>query len=116
MTNIDKVSDEEIKADFYKKLVSSFLDLLVIGHFQEQEFSGYDVLEFIHKQIGVLLSSGTVYYTLYSMERDNLLVSTEKGKKRVFKATEKGLHRTRLLMDPNAASAFFESITGNEIT
>ena len=88
------------------------MDLLIIGHFQEQEFSGYDVLEFIHKQMGVMLSSGTVYYTLYSMERDNLLVSTDTGKKRVFKATEKGLHRTRLLMDPNAVGAFFANIAG----
>jgi DNA-binding PadR family transcriptional regulator len=57
-----------------------------------------------------MLSSGTVYYTLYSMERENLLVSSDLGKKRVFKATEKGLHRTRLLMDANAASSFFASI------
>ncbi len=84
--------------------------MLIIGHFQDQEFSGYDVLEFIHKQMRVLISSGTVYYTLYSMEREKLLESSEMRKKRVFKATEKGLHKTRLLMDAKAVSSFFANI------
>ena len=86
------------------------MDLLVISHFQQQEFSGYDVIEFTHKQLGVFLSSGTVYYTLYSMEREKLLVSSDGEKKRVFKATEKGLHRTSLLMDPNAVGDFFATV------
>ena len=60
--------------------------------------------------MGVLLSSGTVYYTLYSMEREKFLESSDTGKKRVFKATDKGLHKTRLLMDAKAVSSFFANI------
>ncbi len=104
------MDDEQIKAEFFKKLVASFLDLMVIAHFKQEEFSGYDVIEFTHKRLGVLLSPGTVYYTLYSMEREKLLVSSEVGKKRVFKATEEGLHRTKLLMDPSAVGAYFADI------
>ena len=58
----------------------------------------------------VSISSGTVYYTLYSMEREKLLESSEMGKKRVFKGTEKGLHKTRLSMDTKAVSSFFANI------
>jgi hypothetical protein len=46
------------------------------------------------------------------MERENLLVSSDVRKKRVFKATEKGLHRTMLLMNPNEVSEFFSKIAG----
>ncbi len=104
------MNDEMIKAEFFKKLVANFLDLMIIGHFKQEEFSGYDVIEFTHKQLGVLLSPGTVYYTLYAMEREKLLVSSNVGKKRVFRATEEGLHRTRLLMDPSEVGAFFADI------
>ncbi len=68
------------------------------------------MLEFIRKQMRVMISSGTVYYTLYSMEREELLESTDIGKKKVFKATKKGLHKTRLLMDAKAVSSFFANI------
>lgn len=35
--------------------------------------SGYDVIMFVHKKFGILLSSGTVYSVLYSMERNGLV-------------------------------------------
>ncbi len=101
--------DENIKSEFIKKLVSNFLDIIMIAHFQQKAFSGYDVIQFIHRRFGILLSSGTVYYTLYAMEREKLLESYSAFNKRVFKATEKGLHRTQLLMNPNEMGAFLQT-------
>lgn len=44
------------------------------------------------------------------MEREKFLESSDIGKKRVFKATDKGLHKARLLMDAKAVSSFFANI------
>lgn len=107
MTNEE---DENIKSEFIKKLICNFLDIIMIAHFQQKAFSGYDVIQFVNRRFGILLSSGTVYYTLYAMEREKLLESYCVFNKRVFKATEKGSHRTQLLMDPKEMGTFFANI------
>ncbi len=105
--NAKDSSDEDIKKDFIKRVVTDFLDIIVISHFQREAFSGYDVVEFTLKTFGVLVSPKTLYSTLYAMERQQLLSSQGIPNKRVFKATEKGLHRTELLMDLNETINFF---------
>jgi len=52
--------------------------------------SGYDAISAIHKKFGVLLSSGTIYSHLYSLERDNLIAGSWDTKKRIYSLTEKG--------------------------
>ena len=52
--------------------------------------SGYDIIEFIHKKFHMLVSSGTVYSILYSMERGRLLEGRWNQRKRVYVLTDKG--------------------------
>jgi DNA-binding PadR family transcriptional regulator len=52
--------------------------------------SGYDATPFIHNKFGMLISSGTVYSLLFSMERDGLIKGMRAKRKRVYELTEQG--------------------------
>ncbi len=52
--------------------------------------SGYDIIGFIHNKFRMLVSSGTVYSLLYSMEREGLIKGRWNQRKRVYMLTEKG--------------------------
>jgi DNA-binding PadR family transcriptional regulator len=53
--------------------------------------SGYDAMEFVQKKFGLLLSSGTVYSLLYSMERNDLIRGEWIDGKRKYVLTEVGM-------------------------
>ena len=82
--------EDNIRKSFIKKIVSCLLDEIILAHFRECDFSGYDVIVFLHRELGVSLSSSTIYGSLYSLERKGLLTGYSEGKKRVFKVTELG--------------------------
>ncbi|MCW4015940.1 MAG: PadR family transcriptional regulator [Candidatus Bathyarchaeota archaeon] len=73
-----------------KQIIKSVMDLLMLAELRNGTMSGYDAIGFIHNKFGVLVSSGTVYSHLYSLERDGLVTGTWEVKKRVYAITEKG--------------------------
>lgn len=84
-----------MKADFLgqvrEKIIKSFMDVLVLKELErESAISGYDLITFIHKRFDVLVSSGTVYSTLYSLERSGLIKGTRSSRKTIYKLTDKG--------------------------
>jgi DNA-binding PadR family transcriptional regulator len=66
------------------------MDMLVLTELQEKPLSGYDIITLIHKKFNVLVSSGTVYSLLYSMERKGLVNAEVDQRKRVYTLTDKG--------------------------
>jgi DNA-binding PadR family transcriptional regulator len=60
---------------------------------------GYDVMGFIHKEFNTLLSSGTIYSFLYSLERDGLIKGAYSRRKRVYMLTEKGKNKIKTLLE-----------------
>jgi DNA-binding PadR family transcriptional regulator len=103
-------SVQKEKEEFVKRLISAVLDIVIIMHFEQETFSGYDVILFVHKQLGVMLSPGTIYATLYAMERNQFLISANGETKRVFRATEKGLRLAKLLSSPEEIIVFMSKI------
>jgi len=77
------------------------LDVLVLAELRNGPMSGYDVIAFIHNKFRLLVSSGTVYSLLYSLERDGLIAGTWSQRKRVYKLTEKGEETIRAIMNAN---------------
>jgi DNA-binding PadR family transcriptional regulator len=57
----------------------------------DRPLSGYDVISFIHNRFHLLVSSGTVYSLLYSLERNGLIEGTWNKRKCVYQLTDKGL-------------------------
>jgi len=82
--------EEKIRKLLIKKIVGCLLPEIILANFGECGFSGYDVVVFLHRELGVSLSSSTIYGSLYSLERKGLLIGYNESKKRVFKVTELG--------------------------
>jgi DNA-binding PadR family transcriptional regulator len=74
-----------------ERVVVTFLDWIIIGKLvAEPEQSGYDIIKFVLKRYHFLLSSGTVYSRLVSMERRGIIEYTGSHRKRLYKLTERG--------------------------
>jgi len=63
--------------------------------------SGYDVISFIHNKFNLLVSSGTVYSLLYSLERNGLIEGSWDERKRVYRLTEKGAKTIETILGAN---------------
>ena len=64
--------------------------MLILAELQDKPLSGYDIISLIHRKFNVLVSSGTVYSLLYSLERKGLVTADMDQRKRVYTLTEKG--------------------------
>lgn len=88
------VNKEKTEARIIKKMhervIKSFMDTIIMAELQSGAISGYDVITYIHTKFGFLVSSGTVYSLLYSLERSGLVEGVWIERKRVYKLTEKG--------------------------
>lgn len=80
---------QKIVEKLRKRVIKNFMDILVLTKLRNSQMSGYDVISYIHKRFGILVSSGTVYSLLYSLERQGLIKGAINGRKRVYLLTEK---------------------------
>jgi DNA-binding PadR family transcriptional regulator len=75
----------------HRKIVKDFLDIIVLARLRNAELlSGYEIMGLIHQKLGFLISSGTVYSLLYSMERKGLIKGELTDGKRVYVLTDQG--------------------------
>jgi DNA-binding PadR family transcriptional regulator len=73
------------------RIIKEFLDIIILLELKDKgELSGYDFAVLQHKKFNFSLSPGTVYATLYAMERRGLIEGHNDTKKTVFHLTEKG--------------------------
>jgi DNA-binding PadR family transcriptional regulator len=63
--------------------------------------SGYDVIAYIHNKFHLLVSSGTVYSLLYSLERNGLIQGKWNERKRIYTLTEKGEKTIKTILNAN---------------
>ena len=73
-----------------RRTIKTFMDILILAELQDKPLSGYDIISLIHRKFNVLVSSGTVYSLLYSLERKGLVTADMDHRKRVYTLTEKG--------------------------
>jgi len=97
------VNKEKTEARIIKKMhervIKSFMDAIIMAELQNGAISGYDVITYIHAKFGFLLSSGTVYSLLYSLERNGLVEGVWIERKRVYKLTEKGARTIEAILN-----------------
>ena len=80
----------KIVENLRRRTIKTFMDMLILAELQEKPLSGYDIISLIHKRFNVLVSSGTVYSLLYSLERKGLVAADVDQRKRVYTLTTKG--------------------------
>jgi len=84
-----------------RRAIKSFMDILVLTEINNGSLSGYDVIGLIHNRFGVLVSSGTVYSLLYSLERDGLIKGVWNQRKRVYSLSVKGERNIKVITKAN---------------
>lgn len=83
--------ESEILEQIEDRLIREFLDVLILGELTKgRPLGGHDVIKLLGNKFGILLSSGTVYSAMYSMEREDLIVSALDGRRKVYLLTDKG--------------------------
>ena len=86
----EEKSEARIIKKMHERVIKSFMDTIIMAELQKGSISGYDIISYIHSRFGFLVSSGTVYSLLYSLERNGLVEGVWIERKRVYKLTEKG--------------------------
>ena len=81
----------EFTKEVRERAVKSFMDILILNELEKNTgISCYDLIISIHKKFAVLVSPGTVYATVYSLERKGLVGGTQTYRKTVYMLTDKG--------------------------
>ena len=75
-----------------KSIIKNFLDTIVLAKLKTFiSLSGYDIIQFLHKKYDTMISPGTVYSLLYSLERRGLIEGRWVDNKREYSLSENGL-------------------------
>ena len=81
----------KVEKHLRKKIARDFLDLIILLKLGNGRLtSGYDLMGFIHEKYGFLMSAGTIYSKLYSLEREGFIAGCFSRRKRVYKITDLG--------------------------
>jgi len=85
----------------HERAIKNFMDILILTEMKKRSLSGYDVIGLIYKRFGLMVSSGTVYSLLYSLERDGLIKGVGNQRKRIYALTEKGEQDIKVITKAN---------------
>jgi DNA-binding PadR family transcriptional regulator len=84
-------SKSEIVTNLDARLIQNFMDIIILKLLRNNHLtSGYDLIRHFHQRFHMLVSSGTVYSILYSLERQGFLEGNFDGRRRVYKLTGQG--------------------------
>jgi DNA-binding PadR family transcriptional regulator len=93
--------ETDVLKKMHRRIIKGFLDVLVLTELRKGVMSGYDIIGFIHNKFRILVSSGTVYSLLYSLEREGLIEGRWDHRKRVYTLTDKGEKTIRTILNAN---------------
>jgi DNA-binding PadR family transcriptional regulator len=115
------VNHEKTEARIIKKMhervIKSFMDTIIMTELKNGPISGYDAITYIHTKFGFLVSSGTVYSLLYSLERSGLVDGVWIERKRVYRLTEKGTSTIQsILNSQDKIKSFMTTILKTQTT
>jgi len=80
----------QILRQLRRRTIKNFMDFLILVNLQKEPMTGYDIITLIFENFGFLPSSGSIYSTLYALEREGLIKGRWNGKKRLYTLTENG--------------------------
>ena len=83
-----------------RRIVKNFLDTIFLAELKKtQPQSAYALMKLVHQKFNFLISAGTVYALLYSMERKDLVIGEPTENKRIYRLTEKGNETINVLLN-----------------
>ena len=74
-----------------QKVIRRFKDVIILNYLKNNPFvTGYQLVTYIHNEMGVLIGPATIYSTLYLLERQNLVEANNVPGKRRYRLTKEG--------------------------
>ncbi len=89
-------ADETVPIDYTikeikSKMIKEALNIIILKELPKRSgLSGYDIIDLISKKFSESISPGTVYSTLYAIERRGLIYGESDGRKTIYYLTNKG--------------------------
>jgi len=112
----DFIDRSTVSDDSIRKMVKDNLEAIILALLQSKAMCGSDVIGTIHLEFKVLLSPGTVYPLLHSLQKKGLLTSVKEGKeKRYFPSEDSELEIRRLVFDNIQARKLLNSYLQKEL-
>ena len=97
---VEDLNKRDILRKLRRRFVNEFLDLIILDRVESASYTnGYAIIEYIFQKFNILVSSGSVYSTLYAMEREGLIVGAWSGRKRVYHITPAGKRVIRIIRE-----------------
>lgn len=88
----EEPASEALPENVLEQVVKRNLELVLLSMLEKRRMSGYLLIKEVSSQFHILLSQGTLYPLLYSLEKSGLLkVNNGKGREKVYELTEKGV-------------------------
>jgi len=115
--NITKDQEEnvlanEILREMHRRVVKSFLDIIILEKLNDEiaPVGAYDVINFIHRELGVAYGPDLICALLYSCEKDGLIKSGYNGETKVYSLTDEGKDKIKIIMQekPRILNLIFE--------
>ncbi|RLG96264.1 hypothetical protein DRO29_04905 [Candidatus Bathyarchaeota archaeon] len=91
----------DITYQLCKRLVRSLMDVFILDELRDRPLSGYDITLLIRENFNFLISPGSVYSVLYSLEREGLIRGFPRGRKRIYRLTSKGERALHTVLNMN---------------
>jgi DNA-binding PadR family transcriptional regulator len=80
-----------MRTDLDVRLIQDFMDVIILRLLRGNRCtSGYELIKYFHHKFHMLVSSGTVYSMLYSLERQGFIEGSLDGRRRVYRLTKNG--------------------------
>ena len=91
--------ESEFLTKMRERLVTDFLDTLILLKMRNNPLTGNDIISYIHRSFDVLVCLGTVYSCLHHLEKEELIMGKSGLNERVYSLTEKGKETTESWLD-----------------
>jgi DNA-binding PadR family transcriptional regulator len=83
--------ESELEADLDSRLISDFMDIIILKLIKKNSGSnGYRISKLVHRDFHLLVSAGTIYSVIYSLERHGFIKGYQEGRSREYKLTKEG--------------------------
>jgi DNA-binding PadR family transcriptional regulator len=92
---IDRTPLPRRERKLYERWIKGLAPLLALLALRTREMTGYDLIKFIYQHFGVLLSPGTIYPILHSLQRNSLVTEQVQGIRKAYAIAENGKRALR---------------------
>lgn len=92
----EETTSEALPEEIVEQVVKRNLELVTLSILEKGSMSGYSLIKEISSQFHILLSQGTIYPLLYSLQKEGTLaIKNGIGREKIYELTSKGREHAR---------------------